>query len=360
MIHITDIPGRRTLMDGKPYLFFSGFAYLGMPSLEVFQDAVSQGVRRYGAVYPSSRLSNTPFRLYDEFERELAALTGREAALSFSSGYLAAQAAVRASAGEGLLLYGPRVHPSLHPSGAPSRSFTSSDWEQELCAFLRTVPQQTATGTPAGMPTIVLESVDPISGVIRDFSWLLEIDRPVRVLIDDSHGIGVLGDQGEGITSLLPVLPELTYLICFSLSKAFSCQGGAVVGSLRDITRIRSGAQFRAATPMSPAFVYGWMESRPVFDLQRERLRQNLAWLRQGLATAVITRHDPRLPFCRVVAPDFYAFCLKNAILLSAFSYPAASDPAIVRAVINALHTREDLDTLIGAVYGYEREMEAG
>lgn len=215
-----------------------------------------------------------------------------------------------------------------------------------MCAFLRTVPDE--------MPTIVLESVDPVRGVIRNFSWLMELGRPVRVLVDDSHGIGILGEQGEGITGLLPVLPELRYLICFSLSKAFSCQGGGVAGSFDDIARIRSLPEFSAATPMAPAFVHSWMESRPVFDLQRELLRRNLTWLREGLRGSRITRHDPQLPFCRIMEPDFYAFCLKSTILLSAFSYPSASDPLVVRAVINALHTREDLDILMGAVRAYE------
>ena len=348
MIRITDIPGRQTLVNGVPHLFFSGFAYLGMPSLEVFQDTVAEGLRRYGAVYPSSRASNTPLALYEEFERELAAFTGREAALTFSSGYAAAQAAACACAGEGPLLYGPVTHPSLVAAGREVRSFTSGGWEREVLAFLDTISGRT--------PTIVVESVDPISGTIRDFSWLMETPRPVRVLVDDSHGIGILGDAGEGITGMLPLLPGLSYLICFSLSKAFSCQGGAVVGSSRDIGRLRGTPWFSAATPMSPAFAYAWMESRPVFDRERERLKRNLARLREGLRDSALARHDPRLPFCRFLDPAFYAYCLSRAILLSAFSYPSASDPLVVRAVINALHTPQDLSLLLEAMHGFEQQ----
>jgi 7-keto-8-aminopelargonate synthetase-like enzyme len=345
MIRITDIPGRQTLVKGVPHLFFSGFAYLGMPSLEVFQDTVAEGLRRYGAVYPSSRASNTPLALYEAFERELAAFTGREAALTFSSGYAAAQAAAYGCAAGGPLLYGPGTHPSLMVAGAGGRRFTSAGWEREVLAFLGTVT--------TGMPTIVLESVDPISGTIRDFSWLMETPRQVRVLVDDSHGIGILGDGGEGITGMLPLLPELSYLICFSLSKAFSCQGGAVAGTSRDIGLLRAQPWFSAATPMSPAFAYAWMESRPVFDRERERLKRNLAWLREGLRDSALARHDPRLPFCRFLDPAFYAYCLSRAILLSAFRYPSPSDPLVVRAVINALHTPKDLSVLLEALHEF-------
>lgn len=348
MLKITDIPGRETVVDGKRYLFFSGFAYLGMPSLSVFQDTLAEGIRRYGAVYPSSRLSNTPLELYEAFERELAAFTLQEAALSFSSGYLAASAAVRVCAKDSILLFGPSAHPSLKPQTANHKIFTSERWETEIATFLHE--------SVGASHTIVLESVNPLTGRLQDLSWLANLRHPVRVLVDDSHGIGILGDGGAGIAALLPRIPSVRYMICFSLSKAFSCEGGVVAGGYDDITALRQCPEFSAATPMSPAFAYTWMQSGSVFDLQRERLRRNVAYLYAGLSDRRLFLQDPRIPVCYTRESDFYFFCLKRSILLSAFTYPSASDPLVVRAVLNAMHTVRDLDSLVESIDTYERE----
>lgn len=345
MIRITDIPGRETVLGGEAYLFFSGFAYLGMPSLERFQAAVTEGTRRYGAVYPSSRLSNTPSGLYEDLESELAAYTGREEAASFSSGYLASQAAAIACAEGGSLLLCPGTHPSLVPGGVSRRVFEGPDWQAEMAAFV-----QASSGS---LHTIVLESVDPLTGRIRDFSWLADIGRPVRVLVDDSHGIGLLGAEGEGVSALLPALPRLKYLLCFSLSKAFSCQGGGVAGPAEEIARVKALPAFSAATPMSPAFAYAWMACRPLFDRQRRRLRENQACLHELIRGLSAFRLDPRLPVCYTAESGFYAFSLERKILLSAFRYPTASDPLAVRAVINALHTPGDLKRLADTMGDY-------
>src|SRR5437762_1440775 len=91
-MHILDsTPGRTCMINGKEYLFFSGYSYLGMNHVTEFRELVKKGTDKYGVLYPSSRISNTRLAIYEEFENHLSEMTGMEETVSFSSGYLAGE-----------------------------------------------------------------------------------------------------------------------------------------------------------------------------------------------------------------------------------------------------------------------------
>lgn len=340
MRYVKGIPGRITEAEGQSFLFFSGFAYLGMPSLPAFQELLGEGIKKYGAVFPSSRVSNTRFFLYETFEEALSAYVGLPASASFSSGYLAAQAAVQFAMSTSRLLYPESIHPSL--KCALGKEAIASGGSSEF--ILEQIHSSVAACT------VVLESVNPLTGEITDFKWLLKIKRPVRVIIDDSHGIGLLGRRGGGVSELLPESDHLHYLICYSLGKAFSCEGGAVSGAPEAIREIKSSPPFSAATPMSPAFVYAWMKSGQLFQEQRMALQENCRYFFQKTSGLKGLAYDRRFPVACISHKDFYEKALKHRILLSAFRYPTEKDPLMTRAVLNALHTREDIDRLVHCI----------
>jgi 7-keto-8-aminopelargonate synthetase-like enzyme len=145
----------------------------------------------------------------------------------------------------------------------------------------------------------------------------------------------------------------LSYLLTYSLSKAFGCEGGAVSGTDVDIMQIKKTPQFTAATAMSPAFAYAWMNGEVLFTRQLARLRQNIRSLTEALPPGIPLEHDPRLPVYYVRDPEFYPYCLSQNILLSAFRYPSETDPPTVRIVLNASHRPQDLEWLVDAIQGY-------
>jgi 7-keto-8-aminopelargonate synthetase-like enzyme len=349
MTHIEGIPGRTARVHGQDFLFFSGFAYLGMPSLPAFQALLQEGISKAGAVYPSSRISNTPSPLYDAFETRLSAFTGLPRSASFSSGYLASQAAAAFAAAQSTLLYAPGIHPSL--LAAPGAvHLKTEEWPWRAVEMVNTRDDFACT--------IAMESVNPLTGERQDLGWLTRLTRPVRLLIDDSHGIGVLGEGGGGIATLLPRDDRFRYLIAYSLSKAFSCEGGAVSGTAADIAGIRRMPQFTASTPMSPAFVHAWMQAPELFALQRARLKENIRLISAKISGLPLIRHDPALPVIRIPWEGFCDYCLRKGLVLSAFRYPSSSDPLLARAVINALHTPDDLEALASRMNKYPQKTE--
>lgn len=350
MSYINGIPGRTAIIKEKEYFFFSGFAYLGMPALKDFQQLVTEGIQKYGVVFPSSRISNTRSFLYEQFEKQLSDFTHQKASASFSSGFMASQAAVTFASQDSELLCSPGIHPSLILPGIKTNKFSSSNWEQDIIKRVNTLSHHSFT--------IVLESINPITGRVHDFRWLQQIKRPVRILIDDSHGIGILGVKGEGVISLLPQHDHLQYLLCYSLSKAFSCEGGAISGTEKDIEGIKKLSYFTASTGMSPAYAYAWMNAQKLFLKQGQRLKNNIFYFKKKTGDLKQIQHDPQLPVFYLNSDQLYDHCLNDHILLSAFRYPTDRDPLTVRVVLNALHTQEDLDKLSECLHGFYKEGE--
>lgn len=341
MIHFDKAPGREVTTEGKPHLFFSGFAYLGLATHPQFLAWFREGAERYGAVFPSSRMSNTRLDLYEAFENALAAWTGMPAAAAFSSGYLAAQAAISWAATGSQLLWAPGVHPALQlPHAAPP--LPAAGWQAAMTGAVNRGHDHAYT--------LVMESVDPLRGQVQDFSWLRNLRRPVRLLIDDSHGIGILGERGQGAKALLPPDPPLRLLFTCSLAKAYSCEGGAVCGDPEDIAGIRSQPQFTATTPMIPAAAYAWLQARDLAVAQRLRLLELVQYFRSRAGVAERLQHDPRLPVFRSADAALYTRALQEGLILSSFRYPSSADPLMVRIVLNALHTPADLDRLAAVV----------
>lgn len=295
-------------------------------------------MQRYGIIHPSSRISNTQLALFEEMEEVLSAHLGRPATALFSSGFLAAQAAVSFAAGHSQLLYPPVIHPSLRIAGMPAPLDTGKDWQ-------RSAVQKINNGD-ADRFTLVLESVQPLGGQVADFGWLKEIKKNVQVLIDDSHGIGILGEKGSGISGLLPQTPCLTYVICYSLAKAYSLQGGAVSGTEAFIRSLKRTAWFSGGTPLSPAFAHAWLQASSLFEQQRAQLMANIRSFRGLLSSQTNISNDERLPVFISRIPGLYEHCYDHRCLLSSFSYPTEKDTPVTRIVLNALHRPEDLEKL--------------
>lgn len=340
MRHYTlqQLPGRTAIIDGITYLFFSGFSYLGISTTPQYHERLYEGIQRYGSIYPSSRIGNVKLGLFEELEQALSGLTGMADTATFASGYLAAQAAVSCVARNHVLIHAPGAHPSLRLPASLLPEADNDDW-------VTATVDRVNTGAP-NTYAIVMESVNPLMGTVTDFGWLTKLKRPAVVLIDDSHGIGILGKKGEGIISSLPVTEGVSYIFCYSLAKAFSTGGGAVSGAAGFIATLREQPFFTAATALSPGSAYAWLQCRALFEERRRQLLQNILYLREKTVALPFLSNDPRLPVFYSADHWLYEHGLRQHILLSSFSYPSEKDPPVTRVVVNALHTREDLDRL--------------
>lgn len=342
-------PGRAAIVNGKTCLFFSGFSYLGMHAMPVFREAFKEGIEQFGPVFMSSRVANVRLSIYEELEHALAVLFRQQSAAAFSSGYLAAQAAIHYARSQGAILYAPGTHPALRLGSDVPPAVPREQWIQQTVEQVNAEPDHTFV--------LAADAVNPLTSTIHDFSWLQQITRKVMVVIDDSHGAGILGPEGEGIVHVLPVHAPVRYLLTASLAKAYSVEGGLVAGHAADIAAIKKQPFFTASSPIMPANAYAFLQSRALFAARRHQLAFNTSYLQQ-LLTGNARVHNPHhLPVFLLEAgqtqPGINQYLLDHDIIISSFAYPDPDSPPIHRIVLSALHEPFDMDTVAGIIKNY-------
>lgn len=350
---IDHLPNRTITHGGQSYLFFSGTAYLGLPQHPAFQQLLVDGMARYGTTYGSSRNGNLRLGIYEEAETKLAAMVGAPQALTVSSGMLAGQVVVNyLRAQNATFVYGPLAHPAVWDRPAvvlPTGPF--AEWTAQLPGELR----KNQTGPLA----ILTNSVDAVRADYYDFGWVNELpdDRPITLVVDDSHGLGVLNNgprgYGKGIWPQIPPKPTINVIVTGSLAKAMGLPGGVIFGGADTLNALRRTAFFGACSPLPPAYLDAYVKAEALYTEGRERLRQNVLLAEKLLMPTGLFSHATGYPVFFTDQDELYPFLLDRGIFVYSFAYPTAADRANTRIVISAFHTVDDIQSLASAVYEY-------
>lgn len=332
ILHTDDKPGRVFHTNGREYLFFSGYAYLGMSHVTSFTDLVKEGLDKYGLSFPSSRISNTRLLLFEALEQLLCSITGQEATVCMASGFSAGTLASALLSAP--VLAAAAAHPAIFKSAAPSAVYPH--WQDTVL--------QSAMQRPT---SLAADAVDIFTPGITDFRFLKGLSS-VTALIDDSHGIGITGNNGNGVTDRLPSGPS--YIIAYSLSKAYNLVGGAISCSMELANRLRNLPEYTAATSLSPAYIYAFIKGQPLYQQQRSRLTHNIRLFAQMTTDIPGIQHHPQLPVFVLPGQVCEQQLQEQQIIISAFAYPKPDSKKIKRVVLNALHTEQDLQYLANAL----------
>lgn len=347
MFQFKNTPGRTCRIDGKEFLFFSGYSYLGMNHVKKFTNLVKEGIDKYGILFPSSRISNTRLKLYEKFEDRLSKITGMEDTVSFSSGYLAGKTIADILSLCKNIFVAPGTHPAIQiEKRLQTNSSNFYDWKLEIT--------ETINSSDETEFVLIADSVNIFKAIIHDFLFTQNISasKKITFLIDDSHGIGIVGKKGEGIISRLPKNKNIEFIICYSLSKAFNIEGGAVSCSKARANKLREHPNYTGSTAISPALMHTFIKSEKLYALQREKLFKNILFLKNNLPASLIkTNYNLPIFICKDdslpdAQEDAESFFYKKGIIISSFGYPDPASPKINRIVINALHTKKDLQML--------------
>lgn len=319
------------MVNGKEKLFFSGYNYLGVNHHPDFLELIAQGISRYGWLFPSSRISNTRLALFEECESLLSSITGSEETVLLTSGYTAGRMAIQGKHVQNA----PGSHPAILQSNSGYSTF--QEWKNQF--------GREWSGGDLGSSAIASDTVNPLTATVYNFSFLEKIRSPLTVVLDDSHGIGVIGD-GRGICGLVPGNQKLNYIFSYSLSKAFGIMGGAISCSSEEAVRIRLQPEYAAVTPLSPAQLFAFIKGQQIYSGQLEKLKKNMETFAGLIHKLPGVHHSPDFPVfvldSRYQEEDF----LQDDIVISSFAYPDPYGEKLNRIVINALHTAADLERL--------------
>ncbi|MER5972014.1 8-amino-7-oxononanoate synthase [Streptomyces sp. NPDC002055] len=235
----------------SPLLDLASNDYLGLARHPEVTEAAAAAARRWGAGATGSRLVTGTTELHAELEGELARFCGFEAALVLSSGYAANLAAVTALSGHGTLLVSDAGnHASLIDGCRLSRAGTAVVPHADPAAVRKTL------GAHEGPAVTVTDSVFSVDGDAAPLPELASACRAhgAALLVDDAHGLGVLGEGGRGALHAAGLAGAPDVVATATLSKSLGSQGGVVLGPARVIEHLVNTARtFIFDTGLAPA-----------------------------------------------------------------------------------------------------------
>ncbi|MBC8153920.1 MAG: pyridoxal phosphate-dependent aminotransferase family protein [Bacteroidetes bacterium] len=344
---IDHIPNRTIRLSGRDYVFFSGTAYLGMAQNPAFQALVADALGRYGTVFGSSRNGNLQLGIYEAAEARLADWTGSASALTVSSGMLAGQAVMQWLASQNQpIFYGPGAHPALwHQQAITIPALSFPDWAAQL-------PDALGQAAP-GPVVLAMNALDAVRSEVYDFSWVtnLPANRPITLVVDDSHGLGVTGSDGGGVWASIPKRPHIRLIVTASLAKAMGLPGGIIFGDADTVAAIRQTAFFGGCSPMSPVFLDAFLRAEDLYRQARTLLARNVALAEALLLPTGLFQQAPDYPVFYTDHDALYPDLLKNGMFIYSFAYPTAADKANTRVVVSAFHEPTDIHHLANAIH---------
>jgi 7-keto-8-aminopelargonate synthetase-like enzyme len=339
MYTIDTFPGRTISVNGKSYLYFGGTSYLGLQTDPEFKQIFINNIQKYGSNYSASRKANVQIAVFEKAEKKLAALVGSEACITLSSGYLAGQVVSKMmQSSVYAFFYASNTHIALSPD--KKKSYDS--FEKLKDALNAHIKGQNKT-----IPVVFFDSMESLENGYSHFKdlELLPLDKLILV-VDDSHGIGVMGNNGGGAYEAIKALNPKELIVCASLGKGFGIQVGAIFGNQERIEQLATTEFFGGGSPPTPAALGSFLDAAEIFTNSREKLKENLTTFIGNLKNPdVLTSVEghPAFSFSNI---DLIPFLKSNGILITNFNYPNDEGPLVKRIVLSAHHTRADINHL--------------
>jgi len=360
------LPGGRVRVGGRVLLNLSSNDYLGLSQDPRLIDAAKDAAARWGVGAGASRLVVGHLALHEEVEARLAAFKGTEAAVIFSTGYMANLGAISALVGPDDTVFCDRLnHASIYDgiklSGANLARFPHGDLDR-----LEALLQKTGTGRRL----IVTDSVFSVDGDLAPLQGLVELrDRyGAMLMVDEAHATGVLGPHGAGLAKALGLTHRIDVHMG-TFSKALGSLGGYVAGDLRLIEYLHNRARsFIYSTAMPPPVLGAIAAALNIVVQEPERRRYLLSEaqsFRQILTQAGFDILGSETQIIPVLVGDnaptlSLAARLREHGLMAVALRPPTVPPgrSRVRFSLSAAHSPEDLAAARTAILEVGREME--
>ncbi len=358
-----DSKGRSTF-DGKPVIVFSSNDYLGLASHPDLAASLDRAARMHGLGSGAAHLVCGHHREHAALEEELADWTGRERALLFSSGVAANLGVMQTLLGRtgerrpGLCLQDRLNHASLI-DGARATDATLRRYPHgDVAAAARMLDAQPSE--PALLATDGVFSMDGDSAPLPDLAELCRAQNAI-LMVDDAHGLGVLGREGAGSTAEAGLSQDQVPVLMGTLGKAVGTAGAFVAGpaSLIDglVQYARSYIYSTAPPPALAAATRVAVRLLRAADDRRQILRGHIERFRRGatqLGLPLMPSDTPIQPLLlgspeRALAA---AGQLEQAgLLVTAIRPPTVpAGQARLRITLSAAHTAQDIDRLLDAL----------
>ena len=346
-------------VDGKTYISFCSNDYLGLANHPDVVAAFQSAASRFGVGSGASHLVAGHSSEHHALEEELAAFTGRERALLFSTGYMANLGAITALVGEGDAVFEDRLnHASLLDggllSGARFQRFLHNDLSNLQNRFDK---------TDAKRKLIVVDGVFSMDGDCAPLDDLANLAQKNNawLMVDDAHGFGCLGKTGGGSAELFGLTQENLPILMGTLGKSFGTFGAFISGSETLIeTLIQFSRSYIYTTAMPPAIAAATRKSLQLLQTEswrREHLNLLISHFRAGaqqLGLQISNSFSPIQPIMigdQARTLEVAEKLAQRGILIIAIRPPTVpAGSSRLRITFSAEHSIAQVDQLLSAL----------
>ena len=344
-------------VDGRALLSFCGNDYLGLANHPDVIAALRDGAQRWGVGSGAAHLVNGHSRAHQVLEEALAEFTNRPRALLFSTGYMANLGVISALAGRHDTVFEDRLnHASLLDGALLARARLRRYPHVDASALHRLLKTESAR-------LIVTDGVFSMDGDLAPLPELAALARDAGawLMVDDAHGLGVLGRDGRGSLDHFGLGFNDVPILMGTLGKAFGTFGAFVAGSEELIeTLIQSARSYIYTTATPPALAEATLVSLAIARREtwrRERLAEWIERFRTGAARIGLQLMDSSTPIQPIIVGSAaqalaWSAALEAAgLLVTAIRPPTVPEgTARLRVTLSAAHTAEDIDRLLAAL----------
>lgn len=354
-------------MEGRDLVMLGSNNYLGLTSHPKVKEAAIAAVRKYGAGCAGSRFLNGTLDIHVQLEERLAAFMKKPACVTFSTGFLVNLGVISSLAGKGDTIYLDRQdHACIYDGarlavGADVKKFKHND-PGDLRRLL-------ALGGDKSGRLLVVDGVFSMEGDVAPLSDYAEIcaDWDMAFMVDDAHGVGVLGEHGRGTAEHFGIEDRVD-LVMGTFSKSLAAVGGFVVGEADVINYVKHKARaliFTAAPP--PASVAAVIAAVDIIEAEPERRQQlwdNTRFMLTALRAMGFDCGESTTPVIPVVVgEDYAAFKMahrlhEEGVFVNSVVSPASPPGrALIRTSYMATHTRAHLTRALEAFQKVGKEL---
>ena len=338
-------------IGGQEVIMLGSNNYLGLTNHPKVKEAAKDAVDRYGSGCAGSRFLNGTLDIHIELERKLAELVGKEAALVFSTGFMVNQGVIFSLVGRNDTVLVDRTdHASIidgcRLSFGNTRKYLHNDMESL---------EYTLKACEGNGKLIVIDGVFSMEGDVARLPQIVELAKKhdAVVMVDDAHGIGVMGESGRGTANHFGLTDDV-HLIMGTFSKSLASVGGFIAADKDTIHYIKHIARsmiFSASMPpASVASVSAAVDVMLEEDWRHEQLWRNTEIMLERLKSAGFNTGESTTPIIpAVVGDDLLAFQMcrrlfEEGVYVNPIISPAVEKGnALIRLSLMATHTEDEI-----------------
>jgi 8-amino-7-oxononanoate synthase len=346
-------------VEGRSLINFCSNDYLGLASHPDISLALKQAADLYGTGSGASHLVSGHSVVHQKLEEQLAEYSGRPRALLFSTGYMANMGAINALVGRrDLVLQDQLNHASLLDGGRLSQADFKRYKHVDMASLEQRLEQSSAE-----RKLIVSDGVFSMDGNLAPLSEISTLAKKHNawLMVDDAHGVGVLGPQGGGLVEQLGMNLKQVPVLVGTLGKSFGTFGAFVAGSEALIeTLIQFSRSYIYTTALPPAVAAATLASLKIVrqeSWRRDKLVQLVTRFRRGAEQIGLQLGASNTPIQPVlINNDAKVMQVGQSLRDAGFLVGAIRPPTVpvgtgrLRITFSADHSEEQVDQLLAAL----------